>query len=215
MKQSISVEIFREVTSPDVDVQIAHEGLAAVNAIAKNLEIIKDTRKLNLGGEAGAPLSRNIRWPFLQPDLAVILTNRPFGETELGPDYIKVGHSERLLHLDRAISIVNVNASNPVATVAHETGHMLGLTYANQEDSMHCELESCTMNAAIKESVGSLISSEIYNWFEEQGLRTPGHKNRYAKDGTEFCDPCQEQLARRSFFLLQHKQGKHIPESWR
>lgn len=219
MKQSLSVEIFRDVNYPDVDTDVALEGIDLINSVVTNLEIVQDTRRLRLGGEATESIrTENIRWPQLDHDLSIVLTRRELLTDSSNEAATKVGSALRFPRTAQGVAIVNVNSFNPAATIAHEAGHLLGAQYPEHAvDTYHCEDETCTMHATmtITNDVERVKKRGLSNWLERHGYRPADYRDVQRSPETTFCDSCRNQLSRRAFFLLEHKRGKFVPEEWR
>ena len=220
MQNSITVEVFRDADSPEIDTNIGVEGASFVSLATPNLEVVKDTRKLRIPGKESDTLhSGFINFPPLTSNFNILLTTKKVGSIAIQDGITKetVGFAMKLTAPDRSIAVVNVETPDPHLIVAHEIGHMLNLKYPNHSDPAHCETPFCLMCA----STTSVTTSErikkrgLDGLLERRGWRPAEYEERTTTQNTSFCDPCNDQLARKSFFLLKHLKGETIPESWR
>ena len=218
MRTNLTVEIFRDFEFPDSDIRIAHDGIEKANVAAKHLEIVRDTRRLRLGADPTQPLDTDaIRWPRLESDISIVLTGRALLTATSMENATTVGVAHMMPSGEQSVAIINTLGFNAIDTVAHETGHMLHLTYNGNKDRAHCENKNCTMHAVVDgyKDTERVKKTGINAWMERRGYRTAEYIEKMFANNTDFCDPCQVQLAQRAFFLLQHKQGKHVPEGLR
>lgn len=204
----IDVEIFHDIDSGYNMTEDALRGIATVNAFARTLEVTRATRRLRLGRDPKHPLTaRHVRWPAFNAPLSIVLTHRPIVQ----PDSRYPTHGVALE--PESIAIVSATAPRPATTVAHELGHLLHAHYP--DGSSHCPNDSCIMypyvqpDKIIKQRVKK---KGIAGWMERNGYRQAEYAlGREQSNGT-FCTPCQEQLAKRAFYMAKYLQGEDIPE---
>jgi len=230
MQKQLSVEVFRDAHAPEVDVTYAANGINLVNQITDNSLVITDTRRKIAITKNESPTIRAtaIRWPaHPSTDIQLVLTNRsldassPHTPSSDFDDLLfgeVAGYAERNPHKSGGVAVISTlrdTLVEPQFTVAHELGHLFGLRY--NDEGRHCEDNLCIMYPSSTPTVEytRIPSSGLSGWLERQGYRKARYTPVESRVATSFCTPCEKQLAQRAFFILRHREGYFVPETWR
>src|SRR5690348_8123340 len=126
--KELSVEIFRDMQDGREIYEIGEQGTQLANEHAKNLQIVKASRAINLGDLDERLEVGRVNWPRFESDLNIVITSR-----SLSVNFEKsVGASVRNIGL----AVVSTQSLKPSITVAHEFGHLLHMNQSNKDG--HC-----------------------------------------------------------------------------
>lgn len=191
-KPTASVEIFHDVYCGEQDTEGVLQGLAIVEAIAGQLDVVRDTRKLKLTFSSYDPVQMDkIRWPQLGADFNLVLTSR----TIVNNNYPIEGVSLRN-GLQR-VAIVDSEYEHLPIVVAHELGHLFRLKETGQVAiDGHCALPECVMAAGAEAPRKTMpkSSSRTERILGKLGLKAAEFVEVNDYDSKHFCDECSDQL---------------------
>lgn len=179
-RRSLSVEIFRDINTPDVSIDAAVEGLEAVRGIVGSLEIVARNGLLRLT-QHESDIIRTDQLPALdiRTDFGLILTGRPIvmpsaWQRPIHEGNITVGLT---VHPDQANDYALIDAARTRSlknSTMHEAGHLLGIPNRGKhfDGGCHCRRGRCLMHAELRLTQ------------------------------TDYCNKCKKQLARSAERLL-------------
>ena len=191
MPIALSVEIVKDAATPEVDTLLAQNGVRYISQLSRGAFMLvrRATDLAHL-----QPESETVRFDdraALVPktvDFRILLTGRPLETPNERP---ALGYAQRAADRLGGLAVITTQVSNikDVSSVtAHEMGHLLGLSYAN-ENPHHCPNSTCLMFHATQYST-------------EPSENAPAHplfKNRL------YCRPCEEQVGNRTLRLMYRK----------
>lgn len=218
MQKQLSIEVYRDVDTPEVDPAIGVAGIDIVNAVTNNsLRLVASSRKIRIA-QADSPLidASKVRWGSSPLDMRLVLTNRSLRvngrERAIGFSDLNPEHSGGTA----VVSTSGIGAAGPESTVAHELGHLFNMQYKT-EDSHHCNSDTCIMHSELKRQIEDMRVPRrgIQRWLERSGRIMPEYQTVETNLNTQFCEPCEHQLARRAFFMIKYLQGQYVPSEWR
>lgn len=203
MSRPISIEVFKDTETPCVDPSIALPAIKYVSDLTGgSLQFVDGSKELQV--------SRRRHMPTVTPydthhlvgnssaDIMLILTERNIVmETIEHP----IGYSERDPKKSGGVAVVSTYRTSPeiaTFTVAHELGHLYGLSYGEGAHSHHCDDDTCLMH-----------SSTSYREYQSENTVHLSMENQ------AFCTPCGQQLGRRALFMLRHRNNLYVPERMR
>lgn len=215
MSRKLSVEVYRDVDTPNIDPQIALDGIELVNQATNNsLEVSAVNKKIRIASPGSSAVAQKIRWGALPHDIQIVLTGKSL---DSGKNRIPVGFSQRLENNIGGVAVINVGgplSADPHLTVAHEIGHLFNLQFKGQHDERHCNRPDCIMHSSHKVESAPVKSTGLTKLLEKTRLVLPKYESVSSITNREFCQPCEDQLARRAFFLMKYKAGEHVPKDW-
>lgn len=205
----LTVEIFRDATTPDASVDHALDGIEHFGQHTPHTAIeIVGSRRLIRTTDGPVIDTNRIRWPQMRADLNLIMTERALSESKVIPprgavdpfgsyERRTIGRSLREVTGypgSSGVAIVNTLTALPSLTVAHESAHMMGLKQRGKahDGDRHCTDSDCILYPEAPQG------SEYSN---NPSLRR------------DFCQECGPQLGMRAFYLLERKHGKSVPDS--
>ena len=149
MPRPLTIEVFKDTETPCVDPSIALPAIHYINSLTDNsLQFI--------GGTKEVQVSRRPHMPTISPldtsdfygssaDIQLILTER---DVLVDNREGAVGYSMKNLHHSGGIALVSTyrtSVETAPLTVAHEIGHLYGLSYGPEKNDPHCYDQSCLM----------------------------------------------------------------------
>lgn len=181
--RSLSVEVLRDIETPDVSIDAIVWGLEKTRYIAPSLEIIARNGMLRVNAEGTDHINTgNLPLYVFNADLNIIVTGRPIivperlraDELPRGKDYIgtSLPHGR-----DKPFALIDGARSNsPANTAMHELGHLLKFPNRgrNFDGNCHCKIGGCVMHREVSPS-------------------------------TDFCNNCSKQLAKSVFRMIDLK----------
>lgn len=215
MSSRLSLEIFRDVETPDANTDLVESGVGIVNEVIDGkIDITQSSRKMRISKQgAKAVVASRIRWNASSIDFRVVTTSRPIDDENA----FVSGFAMRRPNGggDAVVSAFHRKELTLATTTAHELGHLFGLKY-DGTDSHHCSDSDCIMFYAARTELEEVKIKKkgIASWLERRGYVAPEYSLEEVSPQQDFCNPCAAQLARKSFFLLQHREGKFIPQEW-
>lgn len=209
-RPKIAVEIFHDTAMSTKSTDIALEGITIVNEFTSSaLMPSQVNRKLHTDPNPNRAIRPgHINWPNLPAPMSILLTNR-----QIEAPFANVSAHGLTSSIAR-LAIVNVSSPQPAITTAHEIGHLLHASYPNKPTD-HCPDEACTMHTYLKPDIEvsqRVKRKGLSGWLERNGYLQAEYKNSIEPGNNKFCTPCQEQLAKRAFFMAKYLQGEDIPE---
>lgn len=155
-KRTISIELFRDIATPDVSLDLAVKGLEHIRRIIPSLEIVERGGLVKLN--EGTLYIRSEELPVLDihTDFGIILTDRQIfmpleQQMPLHDDSITIGLTN---HVEQGsdYALVDVLRSDSVkCSTMHETGHLLDIPNKGKkfDGNCHCVKRSCIMHAEL------------------------------------------------------------------
>lgn len=209
MPKKFSIEIFKDVVSPELDSDIVAHALATVESIKPYVEIINRNRYLRLSeshGEIVLDRSKRIRVP-LDSHAAVLYTSRHIScdpEDDIGVKTMGV-------YLDDSkLCIVSSDSKSTPSTARHEVGHALygvGLVGRTMDKTTeHCNSSGCVMQDRIEYEKRRIETSPMRRIAESMGLKAVQFES--AIKSVDFCSSCSDALATAARFRLLIKEDE-------
>lgn len=221
MSRKISVEVFRDIDTPDADPAIAVAGLDLVNVHTEHaLDLVNIDRKMRIARPGDEVVNAaKINWGSSPIDMRLIVTDRPLVTAELAPGE-PLGFAQRDPMRGGGVAVISTFKSaalEPHLTASHEIGHLFNLAYGEANSQPHCDDQSCIMAASARSTIDEVRTRRhgVGRWLERRGYLLPEYRAVESRLNREFCSPCTAQLSKRAFFMLKHRNGEHVPESWR
>lgn len=218
MRDHLSVEVFRDVSS-EADSSVGREGVELVNSFVKNLRVIRSDRAIKLSKPDAAEVDlAKVKWPAFSADLNVIVTDKSLLSADSESRQAQIlGEAQTWSDGSRVatIDVANSKAQAPFI-VAHETAHLIGVSYKRRgEEDKHCDIDECMMYPYSATTTEKVLRPQrgLRAWRERHGYVKSEWDEREVAVQKSFCGSCIEQLAQRAFFLLMQKQGKHVPDT--
>lgn len=182
-KRSISVEIFRDLETPDVSINDAVAGLADIQQLIEPLKIIDKNRRLKLSKLGSSAIYTNQITSFnIRSDFGIILTERPIivasgaKDNKLQSGQITVGNTWpngrsspfSLIDAQRSYSVKN--------STMHELGHLFRVPGSGEsyDGDCHCIDDNCVMHPLL------------------------------AVERSAFCNDCEKQLVKSAANLIEY-----------
>ncbi len=144
-ESKLTVEIFRDVQSPDISVERAVAGIDKVREVTDLVELTRADRTCRLmlpGLRYVLPLPLVQLVPPTDADMAVVLTDKTFQSEKTIRERGKMTAGRTTYNLRRAPFAQAVVCTKPhievADVVAHETAHMIGPD--------HCGRQECVMS---------------------------------------------------------------------
>lgn len=218
MRDHLSVEVFRDASS-SVDSTAGREGVELVGSFVRNLRIVRSDRAIKLSGsDPGSINPSKVNWPRFSADLNVVLTDKALQLTdEDDKSGVVLGEAQTWSDGTRVAMVDTVRSgSNAQFVTAHETSHLIGLSYKRLgETDGHCDIDECLMYPYTTTSTEKTLRPQkgLRAWRERRGYVMPEWDEYEVAIQKSFCGNCIEQLAQRAFFLLMQKQGKAVPDT--
>lgn len=206
----ISVEVFSDAAQ-DIDTDMVVHAIEYVNSIARNLEVIKASRRLRLGTSESVNVN-TIRWPKFTAHINVVLTERTLlvkgGSNPLGSSIVSPPPLG-------SVAIVRNVEPMVQTTTSHELGHTMFLRYPFTDDS-HCKNSNCLMQPAngVIDTRRRVKRGSIGAILEKAGFMDERYEIVSSVDRTDFCEDCKEQLAKKAWFLARAHQGETLAGVW-
>lgn len=210
-QKKLTVEIFRDADRPNLPLDVAEPGIDEVRRITAGIEIVRTTRLLRVARPDQRMIkSDGIRWPNLDADFNIIVTDRPLVTVSGLREY---GHAETQRgSANLGVAIIDTaNPDYPIPMVAHEFGHLFDVkkTGENWDGHHHCRDEDCFMQ--IYPSETKIVSerirqSGVKNFMERHGYRKAQYVDKKTSNANKFCEECAEQIDKEAFFLKSTKE---------
>jgi hypothetical protein len=164
-QNTLSVGVYRDAVSPEIDTGIVSDGLALVGALA-SFKVLEE-ESIILPAEWGYDHLNvdSIGWPKLDGDINIVLTNRHLiksehiradgtvrgGQKVNGGELIGFSYLQGQKKITRVAVVDAAHITRPDVVVAHETGHLLDISIpVNKQD--HCPDKKCIMTSVIDEA---------------------------------------------------------------
>ena len=155
--RNLSIEIFRDSETPDVQIDLAVTALKEIQQISKHIKIIERGGLLELS-EPGLDViyTRDMPLHDIRTDFGVILTSRrlvlPSNVWEPGSnDRIVVGNT--WIGLDKPLTLIDAERTRSLKnSTKHEVGHFIGVPRKgkNFDGDCHCNRPACVMHSVTK-----------------------------------------------------------------
>jgi hypothetical protein len=219
--RTLTVEIFKDLETPEVDLDCIAAGVARVAGVATGLAVERAGRSLRLTRPGAPDVSFDYvrQWPRFSADINIIGTTRPIvtsdktGLPGRRPEELQVvGNSQisgPLRHLLRIALVRDAVGLEPDYTTAHEFGHLLNVrpkVLAQGVSKEHCASAECLMYSVYETAAAP---------YRDKALST----SRFIQNSIrpvrrlEYCGGCAESIGRHAFFLTQLKNGLTVPDA--
>lgn len=216
MSEKLSVAIYRDAATPDISIEAALVAIELVNTITQDsLEVPTSSKLIKVAPPDSASIRPDkIRWPQSSVEIRLVMTQRAIA---VASESYPLGFA-RSNNYGGGVAFIR-DAANGVShtstIVAHELGHLLRLRYGDHDDS-HCAQRNCIMyESAQTEIVEKRIRKQgLAGWKERRGFTLPSYELVEQPIDSKFCDSCENQLARKAFFMVKHRQGDFVPTSF-
>lgn len=235
----ITIEIFRDAETPDVDLTSIEKGFGMVQQVVPKLEVqgLDKVRAIRLTRPDQEYIdSTLIRWPRFGADLNIVATERPmitreqdsrFGDVS---DELKgvvremeahasptLGYTHKRERTFGGLAVALVNVKKPVfphMVSSHEIGHMLALKEIGEtyDGDAHCVLENCLMYPYEDPLIAEVpLAQDRKKGWRRLSASKPKHEKALIPRAETFCAECGEQMGRYAYLLTLVKQGQTIP----
>ncbi|USN96267.1 MAG: hypothetical protein H6797_04295 [Candidatus Nomurabacteria bacterium] len=182
--RNLSIEIFRDSETPDVQVDLAVTALEEIRQITKHIEIVERGNVLQLS-EPGvdAVYTKDVPLHKIQTDFGIILSSRPLVlPTMLGqpPNTGNITVGNAWVGLDKPFAVIDAERTYSLKnSTKHEVGHFIGVPRKGKyfDGDCHCNRPNCVMH--------SMTKIEI--------------------EQDDYCHNCTAQLAKNAFNLMRLK----------
>lgn len=188
MVMPLSVDIIKDAATPEVDLQLARQGVRYISHISKGAFML-------ISGSTDTPLIQ----PSLDHighedtydliprsgDFRIFLTGRKLNMPTLGPSLGYAQYKPDHLGGLAVITTQNCNNEDVPAVTAHELGHLLGLSYA-EGAADHCPDSTCLMYHTAQYSTAASTDTLGDLQFENK----------------LYCPPCKRQVGARALRLM-------------
>lgn len=212
MPEKLSIEIYRDIENLDIDPSIAVEGISLVNDVIETPLDIVDNSQTKLLTNPGAAFLRSpkVWWPASSADMRIVLTRKKlfFKDTEntIGFAHFDTNRGGGVA----VISTSGLGAVDPHITVAHEIGHLFNMR--PKVNSTHCGDSLCIMHRNLKTITSEkfIVPNQTQDPPEVQHeaarivSQELGTETIQSRLNQRFCGSCTNELAYRSFFMLNY-----------
>ncbi|HEV7952090.1 MAG TPA: hypothetical protein VGO98_01830 [Candidatus Saccharimonadales bacterium] len=210
-QKKLTVEIFRDADRSNLSLDVAEPGIDEVRRIIAGIEIVRATRLLRITRPDQHMIkSDRMRWPKLDADFNIILTDRPL---VTGSGIREYGHAETHRgSTNLGIAIIDTATPDyPVSIVAHEFGHLFDVKKTGEtwDGRHHCRDEDCFMQIYPSETKivpERVRQSGVKNFMERYGYRKAQYVDIKTSNANRFCEECAEQIDKEAFFLRSTKE---------
>ena len=220
---SITVEIFRDYVTPEVEIDTVLKGMDILKGITNAIEVVNDMRMIRLNGVDTDFIDSNhdFNWPDFSADINIFATNRPLATNGVLDEQVYGATAQRLgvalipikPTATRVALVTSTEGKSSSLAVAHEVGHLFDLKRSGETNDQngHCLDEHCVMfpMAATTEVISTEPTATSRRWLK---LGRTTMKDVYSHESSiqEFCLECANQPGQTAFFWQRAKAGHHV-----